>query len=201
MTLVAGIVFYGIVFFRTREDASILTSSIVLSYCLYLSWSALASDPNAECNPFTKSASNTALQLIVGLFITMVALITISSSTVKSDESNLTTRMNGAVMENEENAQESEKLNPDNERTNGKEAHVFPVTTATIVFQALMILAAVYYAMLLTNWGNPTLFTDTTNFFQANNTSFWVKLVAQWVTIIIYLFSLIAPLLFPDREF
>jgi len=36
-----------------------------------------------------------------------------------------------------------------------KEMHVFPITTATITFQAVMIAAAIYYSMLLTNWGNP----------------------------------------------
>jgi hypothetical protein len=36
ITLVASIASYGIVFFRTREDASILTSSIVVAYLLYL---------------------------------------------------------------------------------------------------------------------------------------------------------------------
>lgn len=36
VTVVAGIVFYVLVILRTREDASILTSSIVFLYCLYL---------------------------------------------------------------------------------------------------------------------------------------------------------------------
>jgi hypothetical protein len=36
ITLVASIASYAIVFFRTREDASILTSSIVVAYLLYL---------------------------------------------------------------------------------------------------------------------------------------------------------------------
>ena len=36
ITLVASIASYGVVLFRTREDASILTSSIVVAYLLYL---------------------------------------------------------------------------------------------------------------------------------------------------------------------
>lgn len=36
ITLISGIVSYAIVFYRTREDASILTSSIVVAYLLYL---------------------------------------------------------------------------------------------------------------------------------------------------------------------
>lgn len=60
-TLVAGIGFYIIVLFRTREDASILTSAVVVTYLLYLQWSALASNPNTSCNPFDRSATNTTM--------------------------------------------------------------------------------------------------------------------------------------------
>ena len=68
--------------------------------------------------------------------------------------------------------------------------HAFPISTGTIFFQALLILAAVYYAMLLTNWGNPTVFLDTTDLYAANNVSFWIKLVTNYITNLIYLISL-----------
>lgn len=55
--------------------------------------------------------------------------------------------------------------------------------------------------MLMTNWGNPTIFEDTVDFFAANSTSYWIKLVAQWLTMAIYAFSMFAPVIFPDREF
>lgn len=61
ITLIVSVSFYVIVFFRTREDASILTSSIVVAYITYLQWSALASNPNEECNPFNESATNTVM--------------------------------------------------------------------------------------------------------------------------------------------
>ena len=46
VTILAGIAFYVLVLFRTRKDASILTSAIVLIYITYLQWSALASNPS-----------------------------------------------------------------------------------------------------------------------------------------------------------
>merc|ERR1712048_1411026 len=39
ITVILGIVMYGIVLIRTRKDASVLTSALILSYCLYLQWS------------------------------------------------------------------------------------------------------------------------------------------------------------------
>jgi hypothetical protein len=35
-----------------------------------------------------------------------------------------------------------------------EESHVFAITTPTILFQALMMLTSIYYAMLCTNWGS-----------------------------------------------
>jgi len=78
--------------------------------------------------------------------------------------------------------------------------HVFPVTPQAIQFQILMLLASIYFAMLLSNWGNPTLYTDSTDFFEANTLSFWIKIVAQWISILVYAFSILGPLC-TQREF
>lgn len=77
----------------------------------------------------------------------------------------------------------------------------FPISNATIHFQMSMILSACYMSMLCTNWGNVSVFDNTVNFFSNGNGSFWFKIVAEWFSIVIYLFSLIAPMLFPNRNF
>lgn len=80
-TLIAGVVMYGLVLLRTRDDASLLTSAIVLTYCLYLQWSALSSDNDSTCNPYTESAANTLTLLVFGCFFTFTSLLVISAST------------------------------------------------------------------------------------------------------------------------
>jgi hypothetical protein len=101
-TLVAAVGFYVIVIFKTRPDSSLLTSSIVVLYLVYLQWSALASNPNTTCNPFNSSAVNTTMQIISGAIFTIACLIVISIATKKENEGNLTTKMNGALIENED---------------------------------------------------------------------------------------------------
>ena len=206
ITLVCGIAFYVLVIMRTRKDASILTSALVFTYILYLQWSALASNPNKTCNPFGGSASNTVAQISLGLFFTFICMVVISGSTKSSDDqTTLTQQVNGGLMEDKEDTT-GERLD-DVEKSNGKvvdqdDMHAFPISSATILFQVLLILCAVYFSQLLTNWGNPSLLaTDTTSFFTSNEMSFWIKLVAQWISMLIYLLSLLAPLMFPDREF
>jgi hypothetical protein len=102
ITLLSAIACYVVVFFRTREDASILTSSIVVAYLLYLQWSALASRPNEDCNVFKNSVANTVSQIVVGAFITVVSLFVISSTTSSPDKQNLTTQINKPLMEDAE---------------------------------------------------------------------------------------------------
>ena len=80
-------------------------------------------------------------------------------------------------------------------------AHVFPISTATILFQGLMVLASVYYSMLMTNWGNPSVMDNTYGFFSDNYMSYWVQMSALWVSQAIYVFSLTAPICFPNRDF
>lgn len=85
-------------------------------------------------------------------------------------------------MEDEED--NHERLDSVENKINGEtidqdQMHSFPITSATIFFQLLLILAAVYYSMLLTNWGNPSIFQGgSIPLFSTTDTSFWVKLVA-----------------------
>ena len=101
---------YIIVFFRTRKDASVLTSSIVWSYQLYLSWSAMSSAPDVKCNPYTNSAGNTTAEIILGLFFTFFSLLVVGGSTTRGDDNTVTGEMGSHMMEKEENTQPYTKV-------------------------------------------------------------------------------------------
>ena len=94
------------------------------------------------------------------------------------------------------------------------ENHTFEISSATIIFQALLVLSSMYYAVLCTNWGDLNLYSKDEcqpGFILVNdvcvsntsltNSSFWLKMVTQWITMSIYIFSLLAPLIFPGRDF
>ena len=98
ITCVIAFIMYGIVFLRTRNDASIFTSSLVVTYCLYLQWSAMSSDIRAKCNPFSANSgsglnysANTISMMVLGLIFTFSSLFVISATTKKDEEQNLTT--------------------------------------------------------------------------------------------------------------
>jgi len=63
-----------------------------------------------------------------------------------------------------------------------------------------MFMMSIYYCMLLSNWNvigeNESVQTLTQTW-----TSFWIKLFTLLLSGLLYLWVLIAPILFPDREF
>ena len=66
-----------------------------------------------------------------------------------------------------------------------------------------MLILSVYIVMLLTNWGDPD-FNDRAidfNIYQRNTNSYWIKLIISWCSSLLYIWTLIAPALFPDRDF
>lgn len=64
-----------------------------------------------------------------------------------------------------------------------------------------MVMGSIYFAMLMTNWasvgfGEPNFLTA-----KSNSVSMWVKLVASWVTGLMYCWTLVAPRCCANREF
>lgn len=181
--------------FQTRENASILTNAFVMSYLLYLSWSAMASEPEEQCNPFLHSNSNTVAQIALGFIFTSVSILSISVITKSSEDEGF--RSNWAETE-EDNSLDDVELG--NNKIPVEDSYIFPVSYATIYFHGIMILACCYYAMLLSNWGDPTVNNDKSSYFRANVFSVWMKLLSQFACYVIFLWSLIGPIVLPDRD-
>ncbi len=66
------------------------------------------------------------------------------------------------------------------------------------MFNFMMFLATLYVMMSITNWYQPN---KETAMLSANYGSFWVKAVSSWVCVAIYVWTLVAPAIFPDRDF
>ena len=72
------------------------------------------------------------------------------------------------------------------------------VTYSYSFFHLVFALASQYIAMLMTGWGtNP----QERDLIDVGWASVWIKLATQWVTAATYIWMLVAPAVFPDREF
>jgi len=75
------------------------------------------------------------------------------------------------------------------------------------IFHFVMMLGAIYLAMLLTDWGSspdPSASSGSdaavTTTSTQGKTSMWVKIVTQWLANLLYIWTLVAPRLCPNRE-
>ena len=69
------------------------------------------------------------------------------------------------------------------------------------VFDAIMCLAGMYLAMLVTNWGDPKAANSPAGNPELSEASMWVRIGTQFAIHVIFLWSIVAPLCFPNRDF
>jgi len=68
------------------------------------------------------------------------------------------------------------------------------------LFHLMFALATLYVMMTLTNWYAPGK-EVTLESIHANMSAVWVKIVSAWLCFGLYVWTLIAPLVFPERDF
>ncbi|KAM3368294.1 hypothetical protein ACQJBY_016682 [Aegilops geniculata] len=74
-----------------------------------------------------------------------------------------------------------------------------PVSYSYTFFHLIFALASMYSAMLLTGWTSAT--SERSELMDVGWTTVWVRICTEWSTAALYIWTLVAPLLFPDRDF
>ena len=89
--------------------------------------------------------------------------------------------------------------NDSNAAVNSDEAEA--VTYNWSLFHVMFGLATLYIMMTLTNWYSPGDQTITIETLSANMGAVWVKMISSWLCCAIYVWTLVAPVVLPDRDF
>ncbi|KAI8429967.1 hypothetical protein MSG28_000427 [Choristoneura fumiferana] len=159
-------------------------------------------DATDSLHAVSAQASSFDKQAIIGMVI-WVCSVLYSCVRTASASSKLTmtdhilakegTQGQGGLIANEEGAgadggESGETKVFDNEG----DAVAYPWTFFHVVFA----LATLYSMMTLTNWYNPS-----SQLSKENIASMWIKITSSWLCIGIYIWTMIAPAIFPDRDF
>lgn len=203
---------------KYQPHSGLLQPSIVSLYVVYLTWSGVSNSPDRICNPGffgiicnDKHAQNRVAfdkESIIGLIIWFSCVLysslrTASKSSKITMSENVLVKDNGAVR----NAGDQYLIDNEVEGRNGDaeagEAKVWDNEEETVAynwsfFHLMFALATLYVMMTLTNWYEPNSNLDTLN---SNVASMWVKIISSWLCMTLYVWSLVAPILFPNREF
>lgn len=193
MTLFLAIVF-AIVALHPVINGSILPASILSFYCMYLCYSGLASEPrDYECNGLHRHSEAVSTgRLTLGLITTVLSVVYSavragSSSAVLSPPSSPRAGAGRPLLP-------MDKADEEDEKDKSK-----PVSYSYSFFHIIFSLASMYSAMLLTGWS--TSVGESGKLVDVGWPSVWVRIITGWATAGLYIWSLVAPLLFPDREF
>ena len=204
---------------------------MVTIYCTYLTFSAVAMEPDdKQCNPLIRSRGAKTSSVIVGAVVTMLTIaytttraatqgIALGSqgghsySALDSDdyEHGLVTQQPTATRremraEALRAAVESGSLpasalddDSDDESDDGHSAKDDERTLTKYnysLFHVIFLLATMWVATLLTQNIDPSKdFAPVGRSYWAS----WVKIISAWICYAIYLWSLVAPVLLPDR--
>ncbi|CAA2938071.1 probable serine incorporator [Olea europaea subsp. europaea] len=194
MTLILAFAF-AVIALHPKVNGSLLPASVVSVYCAYLCYTGLSSEPRGyECNGLHKKAKAvTTSTLVLGMLTTVLsvlysALRAGSSTTFLSPPSSPRAGGTTPLLKSDDPESGKEK----------KEAEARPVSYSYTFFHLIFALASMYSAMLLSGW---TSSSESSDYIDVGWTSVWVRICTEWVTAALYVWSLVAPLILPDREF
>lgn len=196
------------------EEGSLLSSGCISAWAVFLCYTAVSKNPDSTCNPVAGELS--PLALVFGLLITFISLgwtgWSYTAEDVLSkkgdedkpaeeapsgnnDEEEGKRKVTGVVTQGVDNEAKASDADED------EDASEEPITYATWKLNVALAFVACWKAMVLTHWGEIQSndgFVDNPGVGRA---SMWVIIGSQWLVMSLYLWTLVAPRLFPDRDF
>lgn len=179
---------------------NIYTSAIVQFYCTWLLFTALASD-HTTCNTQAGSdgMEHGGPAMWIGVVLITIALSLMGYKTTTAfhshDEEEALKSKDEEIKSAEEEGGRKEDSKEDQEN--------FAMKKANITFHLIMTCGSFYMAMLLSNWGVQEVKGSSGSVF-ANDANKWIIIIAQWFSMLLYTWNLIAPTVgpkcCPDRD-
>jgi len=182
-------------------EASLLTSAIISAYATYLAYVAVSANPNEVCNP--KLGESNTLGIVLGIGLTLISLAWTGYSWTAHEmlTDDASTEEPHAFDYQKDDAPKVKGVVTDAEAAT-EESHTPVAKAGSDTWKLNVVLAFIssWYAMILTGWGSIGGNGDASNP-QVSSVSMWMVIASQWLVFALYIWTIMAPRLFPDREF
>lgn len=219
-TVVISLTWVGIVIITgaqlSGEEGSLLTTAVISAYSTYLAYSIVSKNPNAVCNPTL--GGDDIWGIVLGLCFTMVSLIWTGWSWTAEERLNAegleTTRSLTPVNPSNPDPATLDLdvpfLDPEERPTTGvvmqSEDNDAPASSSLWKLNVILTLISCWVAASLTGWGSISGGIGDDGEHTAANPlvgrlNMAMIAVSQNVAVLLYLWTLVAPRMFPDREF
>ncbi|KAJ8142837.1 hypothetical protein OXX79_001854 [Metschnikowia pulcherrima] len=204
---------------ESNPNAGLAQASMVVFYCSYLVLSAVVSEPDDKaCNPLVRSKGTRTFSVVLGALFTFVALAYTTTRAANSTffepehtnpapissqpDERSQMRYQAIKQAVDEGSLPESALHQldlyDDEGRMGSSGDDRSVKYNYTVFHVIFFLATQYISTLLTI--NVTQ-DNVGDFIPVGRTYFasWVKIISSWVCYVLYGWTLVAPMLWPDR--
>lgn len=182
-------------------EGTLLPTTAVVFYSVYLAWSSLESNHH-ECRVGEGGGSQTTLSIVLGSVLSTASLMwaTFSVSNGMRNPSVPPPPKQREDLAESGRPTSAHYLMSDGEGGEGEVEEQEEVTEPLWSFYLIMLFASMYMSMLLTDWGTKTVHVPKADD-NAAFASMYVKIAAQWVTLLMFTWTLVAPAVLKDREF
>lgn len=201
-----------------NPHAGLAQLAMVAFYCSYLVFSAVASEPDDKnCNPLVRNRGTRTATVVIGAIILFVAIAyttfraatNLALSLVNEDDSDLETIRNEPLPSRDmryaalqqavdEGALPQSALQDPELYSLGDGVAPLATTYNYVLFHIIFFLATQYVASLLTV---NVVADQVGDFVPVGRTYFasWLKIVSLWLCYVLYGWTLLAPVVLPDR--
>jgi len=184
-----------------REDVQggILQAGTISFYTTYLTWSAL-SEADSSCMP-AKFQEESGLDVTTAAILTFLAVAYSSLRTTSSSQIGRLGMEAGSDKEKQALLDSSTDYEDEDVESGTTDNEQEEVLYNWSMFHATFAFASLYIMMVLTDWmvihdGHSAGLT-----IGRGDASLWVKVVSCWICVALYIWTLVAPLCLPDRDF
>ncbi|XP_019851028.1 PREDICTED: serine incorporator 1-like isoform X2 [Amphimedon queenslandica] len=210
---------------NAQPTSGLLQASIVALYTTYLTYSALSNEPYGEGYDCPLSSSNSTVgqvsnafgkdtnEVVSSVIGILVMLVTVVYACVYLSNNKQLQKLRGNHKDESESAllggyssHEAQEIDDKDTDTDVKESKMKVtddetehVTYSYSFFHFMMVISILFVMMQLTNWYNPGI--AESDRFQNTWASVWIKMSSAWLCFVVYLWTLLAPLILRNRDF
>jgi MFS family permease len=177
--------------------SGLLQPALISIYTTYLVFSAIQSETDA-CNPRRQEQSVNDTALILGALFTICAVCYATfraSSTIGATEPEKESLVNDT-----DDAEAQKHDEKDDHHDDDESHHDEPLPYNYFRYHVVYALGAMYIAMLMTDWQTVSGTKNIAPTVDSGEAAVWVKIASSWVCFGLYLWTLVAPVMMPDRE-
>merc|ERR1712045_799705 len=176
-------------------SSGLLQSSFVSLYMMYLTWSAMSNQPDPNCKLDLAAKESPAMDTvgIIGLIVWFCCVLYSSVRSTTNDSAARITMTDTVNLTDPESREDADDGSGGDSERDG-------VQYSWSLFHLMFALATLYVMMTLTNWYAPGK-EVTIETISANMSAVWVKMISSWLCFSLYMWTLVAPMVLPDRDF